>query len=101
MKQYVEEKLKGKVWDVKLSIHANEPAGTLVHKGRLNAPTVNEIAILMPNEDALTANHEHYVTFNYREKGEKGEIKYIPDYHRSYDPLQYPLLFPDGQDGWH
>ena len=25
----------------------------------------------------------------------------FPDYHRSYDRLQYPLLFPDGQDGWH
>lgn len=28
-------------------------------------------------------------------------LEFIHDYHRSYDPLQYPLLFPDGQDGWH
>ena len=43
-----------------------------------------------------------YVTLNYRQKeGEENQLKFIPDYHRAYDPLQYPLIFPDGQDGWH
>ncbi|GBM88716.1 hypothetical protein AVEN_204010-1 [Araneus ventricosus] len=30
-----------------------------------------------------------------------GIIKKIPDTHRSYDALQYPLLFWQGEDGYH
>lgn len=58
VKEYVETHLKDKVWDVKLSIHANESPNSLIHKGRLNAPTVNEIAILMPSNDVITKNHK-------------------------------------------
>ena len=57
VKQYVEENLKGKVWDVKLSIHAEESAQDLRHKGRLNVPVVNKIAIVMPDKDVLTKDH--------------------------------------------
>ena len=64
VKQYVEKHLKNKVWDVKLSIHANESPGSLTHKGRLNAPTVNEIAILLPSNDVLTKNHKRLVNCN-------------------------------------
>lgn len=32
---------------------------------------------------------------------ESPRLEHIPDYHRSYDPLQYPLVYPCGQDGWH
>ena len=60
-KEYIETHLKDKVWDVKLSIHANASASTLVHKGRLNAPTVNEVAILLPTDDVLTKNHKRCV----------------------------------------
>ena len=24
----------------------------------------------------------------------------FPDYHKSYDPLAYPIFFPQGTDGW-
>ena len=42
------------------------------------------------------------VTVNYRHKQNDSEhLSFIPDYHRSYDPLQYPLIYPCGQDGWH
>ena len=101
VKEYVETHLKDKIWDVKLSIHANESPSSLKHKGRLNAPSVNEIAILLPSDDVITKNHKRYVTVNYRQKGDKDELQFIPDYHRAYDPLQYPLIFPRGQDGWH
>ena len=101
VKEYVEEHLQDKVWDVKLSIHANQSPSSLIHNGRLNAPTVNEIAILLPSNDVLTKNHKRYVTINYRQQGDTDELQFIPDIHKSYDPLQYPLLFPDGQDGWH
>ena len=68
VKDYVETHLNDNVWDVKLSIHANESADSLVHAGRLNAPTVNEVAILLPDNDVITANHRRYITFNYRQK---------------------------------
>ena len=57
VKQYVEENLKGKVWDVKLSIHAEESAQDLKHKGRLNVPVVNKIAIVMTDSDVLSKYH--------------------------------------------
>ena len=61
VKEYVETHLKDKVWDVKLSIHANLSPNDLIHKGRLNAPTVQEIAILMPDNDVITKNHKRYI----------------------------------------
>ena len=30
-----------------------------------------------------------------------GGLKHISELHRSYDPLQHPLIFPPGTDGWH
>ena len=57
VKQYVEENLKGKVWDVKLSIHAEESAQDLKLKGRLNVPVVNKIAVVMLDSDVLTKDH--------------------------------------------
>ena len=101
VKEYVETHLKDKIWDVNLAIHANSPATTLKHKGRLNAPTVDEIAVLLPSSDVIKKKHKRYVTVNYRQKTGMNQLEFIPDYHRSYDPLQYPLIFPDGQDGWH
>ena len=66
MKDCVEKHLKDKVWDVKLPIHANTHSSVLIHEGSLNAPVVEEIAILMPDNNILTKNHMRYVTFNYR-----------------------------------
>ena len=34
-------------------------------------------------------------------KNSNNTLQFIPDWHRSYDPLQYPLIFCRGQDGWH
>ena len=102
VKEYVETRLTDKIWDVNLTIHVNSPATTLKHKGRLNAPTVDKIAISLPSSDVITKKHKRYVTVNYRQKPGTNQLEFIPDYHRSYDPLQYPpLIFPDGQDRWH
>ena len=87
--------------DVNLAICANSPATTLKHKGRLNAPIVDEIAISLPSSDVITQKYKRYVTINYRQKPGTNQLDFIPDCHRSYDSLQYPLLFPNGQGGWH
>ena len=61
VKDYIETHLKDKVWDIKLSIHANDPPSALKHKGRLNVPTVNGIAILLPISDIITKHHKRQV----------------------------------------
>ena len=45
------------VWDVKLTIHATTSTQQLFHQGHLNAPTVDEIAILLPSDDTITQKH--------------------------------------------
>ena len=57
VKEYVERELQGRIYDVKLAIHATQSAESLHHEGRLNAPVFNEIAILMPESDDLTKFH--------------------------------------------
>jgi len=99
VKDYIEKNLKDKVRDIVLALHANESTDTLIHEGRLNAPQVKEVALLMPNE--MNASQERLLTFNYATPEDCAGLQFIPDFHRSYDALQYPLLFPDGQDGWH
>ena len=51
----------------------------------------------MPNE--VDAGKTRVVVSSYREPG--NGLRFLDDTHRSYDPLQYPLLFPTGLDGWH
>ncbi|KAL7491042.1 hypothetical protein ACHAWT_000513 [Skeletonema menzelii] len=102
VREYVNRKgLKGAVRDIVLALHASESTDSLIHKGRLNVPRVKEVALLMPNDISAGINDERFLLFNYKEPDKEVGLKYIPDYHRSYDPLQYPLLFPDGRDGWH
>ncbi|KAL7491589.1 hypothetical protein ACHAWT_004037 [Skeletonema menzelii] len=100
VKEYVKRKgVKGSLRDLILAIHANESTDSLIHQGRLNAPRVKEVALLMPND--IGANNKRFLLFNYKEPDDRVGLEFIPDYHRSYDPLQYPLIFPDGRDGWH
>ena len=58
VKTFVEENLKHRVLDVRLSIHANELTSKVVHERRFNVPSVNEISILMPESyDVTTKDH--------------------------------------------
>ena len=94
--------MDNKIWDIKLSVYATESAETLKRQGRLSDPVVKEIAILIPNSNDLKQEHKQMVTMNYRHRENDTEhLTFIPDYHRSYDLLQYPLIYPCGQDGWH
>ena len=92
-----------KVKQVHLSLHAHLPQDEYrkIHPGRMNKPTCNEVAILMPND--ITAEHSREVVFQYRNdpSAKNMGLQTIPDYHKAYDSLQYPLFFCEGQDGWH
>ena len=63
------------------------------HPGRFNAPSSSEVAVLMVNQD-----HGNRDIVLSRRDNEKQRIC---ETHKAYDALQYPLLFPRGEDGYH
>ncbi|XP_029635065.1 uncharacterized protein LOC115210602 [Octopus sinensis] len=77
---------------LKLVIHADKtPAGE--HPGRFNAPTTNEVAALIVDE--VHGNRD--IILRHRDE----DVTFVSELHRCYDCLQYPLLFPHGEDGYH
>lgn len=78
--------------DLKLIIHADRvPVNQ--HRGRYNAPTTNEVAVLLVDDDKGSRD----IVLNCRD----GRLQRVSELHRSYDPLQYPLMFPKGEDGYY
>lgn len=63
------------------------------HRGRFNAPTINDVAIVMVGE--------RFEPRDIRIVRRNNEVETIQDTHRSYDALQYPLIFWEGEDGYH
>ena len=78
--------------EYKLVIDANERP-TNAHRGRYNAPSCEEVAVLMANEKYGRRD----IVLQYVDDG---HLDRISETHRSYDPLQYPVLFPKGEDGY-
>ena len=63
------------------------------HERRFNAPlSSHDVAILMPNDPVGKRDIVLHTRIN--------ECMRISELHKAYDPLQYPLLFPFGTDGW-
>ena len=78
--------------NVKIVINETKrPSGE--NSRRYNRPLCDDIAVLMPND--ATSNRD--IVLHYRDGG----LQHISELHRGYDPIQYPLLFPNGTDGWH
>ncbi|KAF7802211.1 ATP-dependent DNA helicase PIF1 [Senna tora] len=62
---------------------------------RYNLPTANEIAALIPGDiDSEFAERDIILETQY------GDLKRISELHPAYIPLQYPLLFPYGEDDY-
>lgn len=78
--------------DLKLIIHADRSPGN-EHKGRYNCPAINEVAILMVDEEKGPRD----IVLHCRD----GQLKRVSELHRAYDPLQYPLIFIKGDDGYY
>lgn len=66
------------------------PAGE--HIRRFNAPVVDDVAGIMVGD--CTGAREIVV------RRRSNNLQFIADTHRSYDALQYPLMFWKGQDGY-
>ncbi|KAL8624599.1 hypothetical protein ACOMHN_045134 [Nucella lapillus] len=64
------------------------------HPGRFNAPVVGDVAVIMM--DGYQGSNRDIVL-----EERNSSIQRIKESHRSYDPLQYPVMFPYGEDGYH
>ncbi|UYV73327.1 hypothetical protein LAZ67_10002739 [Cordylochernes scorpioides] len=67
------------------------PAGQ--HERRFNAPTIDEVAILIVGEEFNSRD----IVIHRRDDN----LQRVSETHRSYDALQYPILFWQGEDGYH
>ncbi|XP_065318893.1 uncharacterized protein LOC135926887 [Gordionus sp. m RMFG-2023] len=61
-----------------------------------NKPTSSEIAVLLPADGSDHIAHRDIIL-----KTISGPLRRINELHSSYDPLQYVLLFPRGDIGYH
>lgn len=63
------------------------------HAGRFNAPTVDEVAVIVVGDPV----ENRAIKITRRDS----TVSTISELHRSYDALQYPLIFWQGQDEYH
>ncbi|XP_044764381.1 uncharacterized protein LOC123320949 [Coccinella septempunctata] len=63
------------------------------HAGTYNVPTINEVAVVMAGDPSERRD--------IRIQRRDNTVQIIQDNHRSYDALQYPLIFWEGEDGYH
>ena len=83
-----------KLFPLMLKLLSMKPKGHQgEHSRRYNKPLSDEVGVLMLND----ATNNRDIVLHYRDGG----LKCISELHQSYDPLQYPLLFPNGADGWY
>lgn len=62
---------------------------------RYNLPTADEVAVILPGDQSQAQPRDIIL----RNRG--GALQRISDCHPAYAPLQYVLLFPYGENGWH
>ena len=65
------------------------------HRGRYNRPSRNNKGIAVVFDDEPTGHRDIVL------KQHDNILKRINEMHPGYDALQYPLLFPVGEDGYH
>lgn len=76
----------------KIVIRADKtPVGQ--HARRFNAPTIDEVAIVIVGEQFESRD----IVLHRR----NDRLQRVAETHRSYDALQYPILFWEGEDGYH
>lgn len=76
----------------KIVIRADKtPVGQ--HARRFNAPTIDEVVIVIVGEQFESCD-----TVLHRRND---RLQRVAETHRSYNALQYPILFWEGEDGYH
>ncbi|KAF0707420.1 ATP-dependent DNA helicase [Aphis craccivora] len=88
----IESRSFDELQNFKLIIHADR-VPQYEHRGQYNAPTIDEVAVLLVNEDKGPRDIVLH--------GRSRQLSRISELNRSYDALQYPLIFIRGEDGYH
>jgi hypothetical protein len=96
VKEYL-DRLEVNPTELCIQLHATSRPGNGEHPGRYHLPTAPEISLLMPTNPPADAMRSIICAVR---QGNENLLQTFQDYHRSYDPLQYPLIFPYGTDGW-
>ncbi|GBP22167.1 hypothetical protein EVAR_10677_1 [Eumeta japonica] len=60
---------------------------------RFNSPTIGEVAVVIVGENLQSKD----IVLQRR----NNDLKRVSEIHRTYDALQYPLVFWQGEDGYH
>lgn len=68
---------------------------TVPNDRRFDPPTVDEVAVILPGDGSQIRPREITLCVN-----EDSHPKRINEFHASYDPLSYVLIFPKGDFGW-
>lgn len=68
-----------------------------VHDRTALPPTASQVAVLWIEDESTEELKERDIIVQ-KHDGHSHRISY---YYGCYDPLQYPLLFPSGEPGWH
>jgi len=63
---------------------------------RYNRPTASEVAVIIPGTGEEQVDRRDIIL-----QSRSGQFKRISELHSAYCALRYPLLFPNGQQGWH
>jgi hypothetical protein len=66
-----------------------------IHPRSGNLPSADEVAVIIPGDGQQGSSHD--IILHTRD----GALHRINETHPAYIPLQYPLLFPYGEAGWH
>ncbi|KAF8084736.1 hypothetical protein N665_0704s0001 [Sinapis alba] len=77
------------------AFHMKIVSDCLKHGRTYNTPTASEVAALIPGDSNLDMNKKDIVLQKHC-----GRLMRINEIHVSYLELQYPLLFPYGEDGF-
>ena len=79
-----------------ISLRIIDPTDHNKDSHRYNRPTVDKVAAIIPISEDST-----YVRDITLKRRSDGQFQRIPHTSPKYMPLMYPLLFPNGEDGWH
>ena len=99
-KNAIQRQVKENIPEIQIMLKANLKP-TNVHRGCYNTPTINEVAAIIPNSFEGFKKKNRHIIIHFKQKPEiDKEFITISETHPSYDPLQYPLMFPHGTLGW-
>ena len=78
----------------------DKPSNQEHHSVRYHLSAAPEIAIFLPGNFQAETTRTIVCAVRQPSNETFNNLQSFQDYHRSYDPLAYPLFFPRGTDGW-